>query len=55
MIDQDDRDEKIFCLIKSNYCNEPTGLKFGIVDTGSKYGAGGARFSMNCFCDNWLV
>ncbi len=32
MIDKDDREMRIFCPIKSNYCIEPTGLKFRIID-----------------------
>lgn len=50
MTDADDRDEKIFCLIKSNYCNEPTGLKFRIVDVDCPYGAGAVQFS----ADPWM-
>lgn len=32
LIDKDDRETRIFCPIKSNYCIEPTGLKFRIID-----------------------
>ncbi len=32
MLDQDDRETRIFAPIKSNYCIEPTGLKFRIID-----------------------
>jgi len=32
MLDQDDRETRIFAPIKSNYCINPTGLKFRIID-----------------------
>ena len=47
MTDQDDKEQRILCLIKSNYCIEPTGLKFRIIEgEGDEY-AGVVEFESN--------
>jgi hypothetical protein len=32
MLDGEDRETRIFCPVKSNYCIEPTGLKYSIIE-----------------------
>jgi archaellum biogenesis ATPase FlaH len=39
LIDKDDRETRIFCPIKSNYCIDPTGLTFKIIDGAIEFGA----------------